>query len=372
MTKDTTKLPEHPIEDDEIDLIALAKTLWNGRKTIIKTTLIFMAIGLFIAIFSQKEYTASTTFVPQTSNSKVGGSLGGLAAMAGINLGGMSSESGIPPTLYPQIITSIPFQKELLQNPLTIEGQSQPVSFTEYYTTIYSPGILGYIKKYTIGLPGILIKAIQGKSTSNQRLTTNNQILTISEEEKELIERLNNQVSLSVNDKEGYITLSSNMPEALNAAELTKNAQELLQQYIINFKVQKSAEQLKFIQERYTEKEKEFRIAQQQLASFNDRNLFMNSALAQTTLTRLQSEYDLAYSVYSELAKQVETQQIQVKEDTPVFTVVKPVVVPIEKSKPKRFMILVIFVFVGVVVSITVVLGRKVLRDLKRSWNKEI
>ena len=56
------------IEDNEIDLIALAKTLWNGRKTVIKTTLIFMAIGLFVSIFSQKEYTSYTSFVPQTSD----------------------------------------------------------------------------------------------------------------------------------------------------------------------------------------------------------------------------------------------------------------------------------------------------------------
>ncbi len=83
------------VDEDEIDLIALAKTLWEGRKTVIKTTLIFMAIGLFVAIFSQKEYTAATTFMPQTTDGKIGGSLGGLAAMAGINLGGMSSDSGI-------------------------------------------------------------------------------------------------------------------------------------------------------------------------------------------------------------------------------------------------------------------------------------
>ena len=67
--------------DDEIDLIQLAKTLWNGRKTVIRTTLIFMVLGLFIAIFSAKEYTASTTMVPQSAEggSKLG-SLGGLGS----------------------------------------------------------------------------------------------------------------------------------------------------------------------------------------------------------------------------------------------------------------------------------------------------
>ena len=356
-----TQLPD----EDEIDLIALAKTLWEGRKTILKTTLIFMAIGLFVAIFSEKEYTASTTFVPQSSDGKsIGGNLGGLAAMAGINLGNLGSDSGISPALYPQIVNSIPFQKELLQTPLTIDGQEQPVSYAHYYTEVYSPSLLGYIKKFTIGLPGLIIKALKPKPVIARRhpelvegelkqsVNKEDKLQTITQDEKELIERLEEQLTLDVNDKDGYVTLSVNLPEALPTAQLAKKAQALLQQYIIAFKVQKSTAQLQFIQERYTEKEQEFKTAQQQLASFRDRNQHVTTALAQTNLERLQAEYDLVYGVFSELAKQLETQQLQVKEDTPVFTVLKPVNVPVEKSAPKRGMILFIWVFLGGIVGV--------------------
>src|SRR5680860_56138 len=120
-TNNNSQLPE----EDEIDLIALAKTGWEGRKTVIKMVLIFMALGLFIAIFSPKEFTASTTIVPASDSKKIGGNLSGLASLAGINLGSMGGEGGISPTLYPQIVNSIPFQKELLQTPLTIDGQSK-------------------------------------------------------------------------------------------------------------------------------------------------------------------------------------------------------------------------------------------------------
>lgn len=370
MSKENNKPAAHHIEDDEIDLIALAKTLWEGRKTVLKTILIFMGIGLFIAIFSPKEYTASTTIVPATEGKQISGSLGGLAAMAGINLGSMGGGSEISPSLYPQIISSIPFQKELLQTPLIIEGQTEKVTYADYYTNVHSPGLLGYIKKYTIGLPGIIISAIKGEpTTNNQQLTANNQLLSITEEEKGLIKQLSNQIGLDVNDKDGYVTISANMPEALAAAELTKKAQDLLQQYIINFKVLKSSEQLKFIEDRYTEKEQAFKVAQQQLARFEDQNQFVNSALAKINFMRLQSEYDLAFNVYSELAKQLETQQIQVKEDTPVFTVLKPVSIPIERSKPKRALILIIWTFLGGIVSVGMVFGKEFFTNLKKSWN---
>lgn len=374
MNQETNGKPIHqPADDDEIDLLALAKTLWEGRKTVIKMTLIFMVIGLFIALFSAKEFTASTTMVPQVGDSKkLGGSLGGLAAMAGINLGSIGGDTGIPPTLYPQIVNSIPFQKELLQTPLTIEGQKGKITYAYYYQEVLKPGILGTVLKYTVGLPGVIIKAIKGKPVMPNEVKESldkNQIQSITEEEKELIKTLENQLTLDVNIKDGYVTLAANMPEALAAAEMAQRAQELLQQYIIDFKIQKSQNQLEFIQSRYDEKEKAFKTAQQRLASYKDNNQFMQTALSRTSIERLQSEYDIAYSVYSELAKQLETQRIQVKEDTPVFTVLKPVSVPMEKSKPKRPMILLIWTFLGGIIGVATVFGKGYYAEVKEQWN---
>ena len=334
--------------EDELALRAFIKTLWNGRKTVLKNVLIFMGIGLFFAVFSKKVYTASTTMVPATQGKNIGGNLSGLAAIAGINLGGSTSESGISPTLYPQIIGSIPFQKEMLKTPITIVGHKSPISYEDYYTNYYNIGVLGYLKKYTIGLPGVISNAINGKpnvvTTASTALTN---IASISTEEQKLVNQLSEQLSLKVNIKDGYVSIEVDMPEAIAAAEMTQKAQQLLQKYIINFKVQKSSEQLKFIKDRFSEKETEFKNAQKELASFQDKNQFMNSALAKMTLLRLQGDYDLSYEVYSELAKKMETQQIQVKEDTPVFTVLEPVVVPYRKSEPQRGVIIITWMFIG-------------------------
>lgn len=363
------KIAKPPIEEDEIDLITLAKTLWEGRKTILKTMLICMVIGLFIAIFSEKEYTASSTFVAQTSESKIGGNLGGLAAMAGINLGGMGGNSGISPDLYPQIISSIPFQKELLETPLTIEGQTGEITFKEYYTTVYRPSLLGYIKKYTIGLPRLIIEAFKGGSTNNNQTTTiNTKVISITSEENKLIKRLDNQLILDVNDKEGYVRLSSNMPQARASAELALNGQVLLQRYVIDYKIQKSKEQLAYVKERYLEVEGKFKNIQQKLATYKDRNKFVSTALGNTTLETIQDEYTLVYGVYTELSKQFEAQYLQVTQDTPVFTVLKPVTIPLEKESPKRIFILIISVFLGIFLGVLIVFGREILTEILDKW----
>jgi uncharacterized protein involved in exopolysaccharide biosynthesis len=355
--------------EDEIDLIQLAKTLWEGRRTVIRTTLIFMALGLFIAIFSAKEYTASTTMVPQSAEgSSMSGSISGLAAMAGINLGSMGG-SDIPPTLYPKILSSIPFQKELMQTPLSIEGQEKQVTFADYYLEIKKPNFLGYLKKYSIGLPGLIIKAIRGKEEMQVGEAEENGLFSISPEEKKLIEILSTQISIEVNDKDGYVSLSARMPEARAAAQLAKKAQELLQQAITDFKVQKAQSQLVFIEERFAENEAIYNAAQDKLARFRDQNKNVSSAVAQTQLERLQSDFSMASSVYTELAKQLETQKIQVKEDTPVFTVIEPVSIPMEKSKPKRPMILIIWTFLGGVVGVGMVFGKEFLGSIKEQWS---
>jgi len=364
MTTPTTHNNSSENQEDTIDIIALLQSIWKGKKLILKTVLVFMILGLFIAVFSQNEYTASTTIVPQSSSEKPGGSIGGLAALAGINLGSVGQQSSISPTLYPQILTNISFQKELLETLITIEGQDNKITYKEYYTNVYSPSVLSSIKKYTIGLPGVLIGLLKSDEISKEESKNNDSLPQITEDDKKLIELLLEQLSMEVNDKDGYISLSTTMPEARAAAELTQKAQELLEQYVIDFKIEKSSSELDFIKNRYQEKEQEFQKIQQKLALYTDRNQNVNSARAKMELMLLQSEYDLAYGVYSELAKQLETQELKVKEDTPIFTILQPVFVPLEKTGPKRSLILIIYTFLGFVLSIGYLLAIEPIQNI--------
>ena len=364
MTTPTTHNNSSENQEDSIDIIALLQSIWKGKKLILKTVLVFMILGLFIAVFSQNEYTASTTIVPQSSSEKPGGSIGGLAALAGINLGSVGQQSSISPTLYPQILTNISFQKELLETLITIEGQDNKITYKEYYTNVYSPSVLSSIKKYTIGLPGVLIGLLKSDEISKEESKNNDSLPQITEDDKKLIELLLEQLSMEVNDKDGYIGLSTTMPEPRAAAELTQKAQELLEQYVIDFKIEKSSSELDFIKNRYQEKEQEFQKIQQKLAVYTDRNQNVNSARAKMELMLLQSEYDLAYGVYSELAKQLETQELKVKEDTPIFTILQPVFVPLEKTGPKRSLILIIYTFLGFVLSIGYLLAIEPIQNI--------
>lgn len=356
-------------KEDEIDLIELLKKIWNSRKTILKISVLFFVFGVFIALFSSKEYTATTIMIPQTSDAKgAGGSLGGLAAMAGISLGSTSSE-GVPMTAYPKIVQSIPFKKKLVQTPLKFESIDKEVTYEEYYKSYATPSFLDKVKKYTIGLPGVLF----GKSKEEGAVSGDSQtVLTLSKEERVLLNGVDGQMVIDMNEKEGVITLSYSMPEALVAAQMLQSAQTLLQNSITEFKIQKATEEFEFVRERYEEAEKDFKSKQFALAQFQDQNRNLFGSLPQTRLQQLQTDYNLAFSVYSELAKQLETKRIKIKEDQPVFTIIEPVSVPNERSKPKRAMIVAIWTFLGLVVGISTVFLKDFVKQLKEKSNESI
>lgn len=350
--------------EDEIDLLILFKTIWEGKKKVIRFIVIFGVIGLFIAVFSEKEYTASTTVIPQISGSKVGGGLGGLAAMAGINLGRGNNES-IPPSLYPQIVESVPFKKELLKVPLNFSYLKKEVTYKEYYGEYRKINVLAIMKEYTIGLPGKIISLFKNKSINVDKVVEG-AIYKVSKEENMLFKQLGKQLVIENNNEDGFIEISCSMPEALPASQMTKKIQELLQKSITDFKIRKTKDEFEFIEERYNELKIDFEKKQVALASFRDRNKGLITSRSQSRIEKLQSEYNLAYSIYSELAKQLETQKIKLKENTPVFTIIKPVSVPVDKSKPKRVLIIIVWLFLGVISGIGVVFGEKMLKKLKK------
>lgn len=360
--------------DDEIDLIPLLKTIWESRKFIIKTIIIFMVVGLIVALTSPKEYIASSTMVPQLSSnkSKLGG-LSSLAAMAGFNIDLNLETSEISPYIYPQIVQSVPFQLELMETPFNIKGIDYPVSIFEYYMKYAKPDFISLLKKYTIGLPGILIKAMKPKSMETIPAITGDSLLfypiALTEDQEYIRKFLSDRVFLETNDKEGYVILKAISHDQKLAAQVAFKAQLLLQKYITEFKIKKASAQLDFIKGRYEEKKRDFEKAQANLAAFSDRNKNIISAVARIEQERLQNEYKLAYEVYSQLAQQYEQAQIKVKEDTPVFSIIKPVTVPLEKSKPKRPLILMLWTLLGFIISISWLFIKQYLQVLKTKLN---
>lgn len=341
-------------EEQDVDLVELIQRMWINRGLIVKVTIGFMVLGLLVAIFSSKVYTASCDVVPQTSKSSSTSKMSSLAALAGIDISQSQDVKTLSPYVYENIIKSVAFNKELMQTLIDFEEVDNPISFYEYYTNeaYNKPSVLSYILRYTIGLPGVIIGAIQGETpvpNYGDLIGGESLIQTLTSEEYNCIQILGQCINLTLDDKKGYVTITANMPEALAAAQMAQATVTLLQKYITEFKIEKVQSNLDFVQERYDEAKRNFEDIQARRAKFRDANLNTTRYSARTELDKLDAEYSLAMNLYSELATQLEQAKIKVKETIPVLTVINPVTVPFEKSKPKRVLILFAFTFLGVV-----------------------
>jgi hypothetical protein len=351
-------------EEEGIDIMALIKSLWDGRKTVIICTVIFMLLGLVAAITMKKEYSVSTVMVPQLNSKSSSSSLSSLASLAGFDLSSMSSSAELSPLIYPQIVSSVPFRLEMMHTPLHYSKCDTMISMIDYSEAGYEkPSIFGVVKKYTLGLPGVIMKAIRGEQPEVVLEDDGNDAegvakpLVVTVKEHEMLEHFGEVMSLAVDKKEGYITLSVKGCEPIQTAELAMKAQQKLQDEVTRFRIEKSESELEYIQARYDEVKLENDRYQEQLATLKDRSKNVATTRASIELERVQAKYNVASSIYNEMAKQLEQAKMQVKKDTPVFTVIQPVTVPM-KSANSRAKTLIVWTFFGVILGCGIVLGK--------------
>ena len=362
-----------PYEEEEgLDIMALVRQMWDGRKTIILCTCIFIVLGLVAALTMKHTFTVNTVMVPQM-NSKTNSSISNLTALVGLDMGMDLSSKDLSPLVYPQIVSSIPFRKELLYTPLHYAKVDTAVSTFTYYNDIVKPSFLSKVKEYTIGLPFVILKALKKKNTDivlpdGDSDDDSPKPLVLTKAETKLIkEYITSKVSLNVDKKEGILTLTVIGSEPIQTAELALKAQNLLQTEITRFRTEKSQKDLEYIQDRFNESKKEAESLQASLAAVSDRSQNMIGSRERIQRERIQARYNVANAVYTDLAKQLEQAKLQVKRDTPVLTVIQPVTVP-SKSSNSRTKTLIVWTFLGFVLGCGWVLGKSYLPKLKEQF----
>ena len=324
---------------DEIDIIELLKTVWIARKQIIIISFVFTLIGVATSLLSPVVYSSSTTFINSQKESSSNSGLSGVASLVGINLGGMNSGSEIPATMYPQIGESIEFKRALLDS---------------------------YIdEKQQIKLGGFLAD----DNAIEKSVTENNNKLFVSEYENSLFNILNDVISISVNQKDGFVTISANMSESEYAANTCINARGILQKTVINSRIKSAKQKLDYSEKQLASKRIEFEEIQNKLAYFNDSNLNLVTSSVINERDKLEAEFQIINAVMVELSKQVESRKLQVSEDTPVFSIIKEASMSAKRSSPKRTQMVLIFGFIGLVLSVLYTLVRKPVGQILKEIN---
>lgn len=321
-------------EKTDLTFSILLSSLSERWKLIVIITLFSLTTGLAYSLFLNNRYVAATTFIPRTSSSSSigGGNLGGLASLAGINLGGMGNEEEIPPSIYPRLVKSISFREEILDRDLS---------------PFYSGSLRDYINEE---------ERIKESTPIVEELEVDGTFFRITESDYDRYEYLNDNLKVTPNDKEGFVSVSFECENPNISAKVVDITRTKLEREVINFRLSKSKQELDFIMERYKDIQVEFLKKQREFTTFQDQNSVISTSKASTQLDNLRTEYELISSVFQELGKQVETAKIQVNKETPVFTIIEEVSIPYKKTFPRRGVIVAGFTFLGLLGSFIYIL----------------
>ena len=365
--KENATEPRQDIDDEqEIDLLELAKKLWDGRKMIVKWAIIGAVAGIIIAFSIPKEYTTEIRLAPESAGQGgASGNLGALAAMAGISMGGGGGgKDAVSPQLYPDIVSSLPFSVELFDVEVTDIKGDKHETVREYIKNDISSPWWSAITS----LPGRIIGGIMSLFRHSPEADTKAEpdLFRLTPEETGIAAALAQRVTVDVNGKTSIISISVTMQDPMVSAMLADTVAERLKKYVVNYRTNKARADLEYAQKLNDEARDEYYAAQQRYANYTDKNKGIILQSMRTEEERLQNEMSLAFNLYNTTAQQLQIAKAKVQEITPVYTIVQPATVPLVASKPSKMLILVGCVFLAIVAaSAWILFGRDIIQAFK-------
>ncbi|MCL1077677.1 LPS O-antigen length regulator [Parashewanella spongiae] len=302
-------LPElNNFQDDEIDLKELFSVIWLGKWLIIAITVVF-AIGSVIFALQQPNIYKSEALLSPVSETKGGGGLsalagqfGGLASLAGINLGGGAGDNS---QLAVEIIKSRQFtsnfieKHDILADLMAVKKWNRDANTISYDADIYDIEN----KKWTRE-----VKAPFKPEPSMQEAYKNFvKILNVSKDKE------SGMVTLSIEHQSPYIAqkwvtwLVQDINQVMKTREVTEAKKSIT---------------------------------------------FLNSQIKQTNVADIKS---ILFNLIEEQTKTIMFADVR---DEYIFKTIDPALVPEEKSKPKRALICVLGTMLGGMLGVMIVLIR--------------
>jgi len=329
-----------------LDFIGIIMLLLSKWKLLLKACIIGGIVSIIIAFSIPKEYTSTVVLAPEmASGGGISSSFGSLAAMAGIDLGGLSgAEDAVYPELYPQIISSTPFLTELMELPVKTKDDKLETDLYHY---------LRYKQRYpwwslALQAPGKLIKKLTSHAAADTIIPSRAaDPMRLSRSQQLVLKSLDKKISTSVDKGNNVITLNVTMQDPLIAAVVAQEVSDNLQQYVADYRSAKARKDLQYTETLYNEAREKYYAAQQAYADYADKHQNMVLLQYQIEQERLQNEQELAFNVFNQLSGQLELSRAKVAESTPVCVVMQPPFTPFKASSPKKMMMGILYVFLA-------------------------
>ena len=355
----------------ELNYLQLIQQIASDKKRLLIFTCSGLFLGILIAFTSPKEYTSSSyVILEQEENMNQLGQMGALAGLAGISIPQMQNDKAILSSeFFPDVIHSRDFLIDIMKTSFYFETMGKEMTIEEYYSEVRPGNIVKKTIDFIFSIPSRIIAVFSTNEVNPTDNTESNQseelgYVEISSKENYVIKQLKEKIIIE--DQMKLIELKVMMPEPLISAKVNVIVLKKLIDYVTDYKTARQKLNLEFVEERVKEAEVKFQEAQIKLASFRDSNQGIISRKAMTKEEQLQFEFNIAFNIYNSLKQELEQTTIQLKRDTPVFTVMEKASVPLGPSKPNKPLIIIFSMFLGFFVGVLYTIYRILLSQITK------
>ncbi len=359
---------EKPILEQDA-LFKLLRKLMAKKRLFIRNGIIGTVLGLFFAFTTIKTYTSEIVLAPEMNDGTLGGgSLSGLAAMAGINLGASSTEA-IYPELYPQMISSTPFVVEMMGVKVrTLDGTVE-TDLYDYIRNKQKKSLFAVPKMWARRAMAAVLSVISKPIVIEGRADGVIDPFCLSKEQEEVARAISEgTISAYVNKKDQIITLSATSQDPLISASLVDTVRVKLQESITDYRTKKARLDLDYSEKLLAEAAADYEKAKDKYVAYAETHQDAYLESVKTRMSNLENEMSLAFQTYSQVQQQYNAAKAKVQERTPSFTIIQPATVSVKPSSTPKIMVLLLWVFLFFVGTFVWVLTKDTLRD----WKKEI
>lgn len=321
-----------------IDLGAVLRKIINHRKVFYKTLPIVFVMSCFIIICVPRSYTTSSMLAPEIGASLTTSSLGSLASSFGLDITNGDYSDAISPLLYPDLMKDNGFVVRLF--PIRVRSVDGEIDCTYYE----------YIKEHQkmawwSAIPRFFKSLIPKQKDALAGADAKKDPYVLSRDEDRIVSFIQNEITLSVDNKTGVITIETEAQDPMICKILADSVTVHLQKFITEYRTNKARIDLEYYKHLVAEAKHNYEEARREYGKHSDENTSLILETYRLDIEGLQNEMQLKFDTYTQLNTQLQAAIAKVQERTPAFTTLKGANVPVKASKPKRMIFVLAMLF---------------------------
>ena len=341
---------------DELNLIYILNIIWKKKYLILIPFIFFFLKGYFKYKSIPTEYTAKCILLDDDAGSSTNANILNIA-----NLTGLGTNNNSTSDILPMLFSNKTFLISLLKDSINNENNIK-TTLSNYLLTPTKE--IGFFQ--TIKSEKKINKSLVEVSNKNlfKKVNFNKNILELTSEEESVIEILKSKIKFTKIGRQ--ITISATTSNSKISAEVTALLLDKLIAYLTKDKTQKQLDNVNFLNARLEETKNKLRKNRITAAEFSDTYYGVIYETIKSNQSQLQNETSITLNTYNLLASQLEQANIDLKKQTPLFTIFEPIFIPnIPDLKSSKTVI--INSFIGIILGFILVIMSLILDFFKHN-----